>query len=57
MGEDFRALVVNNRLVAVAERTPAHVVGDGTSTIQQLIDTVNSDSRRAKSPSDAPCAA
>jgi cyanophycin synthetase len=46
MGEDFRALVVNNQLVAVAERTPAHVIGDGESTIAQLIDKVNSDPRR-----------
>jgi cyanophycin synthetase len=46
MGEDFRALVVNNQLVAVAERTPAHVVGDGESSIAQLIDKVNSDPRR-----------
>ena len=38
---DFRALVVDNKLVAVAERTPAHVVGDGKSTIQQLIDQEN----------------
>jgi cyanophycin synthetase len=46
IGEDFRALVVNNQLVAVAERTPAHVVGDGESTIAQLIDKVNHDPRR-----------
>lgn len=45
-GKDFRALVVNNRLVAVAERTPAHVVGDGVKSIQQLIDITNSDPRR-----------
>jgi cyanophycin synthetase len=46
VGEDFRALVVNNRLIAVAERTPAHVKGDGKSTIQQLIDKTNADPRR-----------
>lgn len=46
MGKDFRALVVNNKLVAVAERTPAHVVGDGKSTIGELIAKVNSDPRR-----------
>ena len=46
VGEDFRALVVNNRLVAVAERTPAHIVGDGNSTIQELVDKTNSDPRR-----------
>lgn len=46
IGNDFRALVVNNRLIAVAERVPAHVVGDGKSTIQQLIDKTNEDPRR-----------
>ncbi|CAN5313676.1 cyanophycin synthetase [soil metagenome] len=45
-GEDFRALVVNNRLIAVAERVPAHVVGDGKSSIQKLIDKTNDDPRR-----------
>ena len=46
IGADFRALVVNNRLIAVAERVPAHVVGDGKSTIQKLIDKTNADPRR-----------
>ena len=46
VGSDFRALVVNNRLIAVAERVPASVTGDGTSTIQGLIDKTNADSRR-----------
>jgi len=45
-GEDYRLLVVNNVLVAGAKRTPAHVVGNGTDTIQQLVDNVNSDPRR-----------
>lgn len=45
-GSDFRALVVNNRLIAVAERVPAHVVGDGKSTIEKLIDKTNADPRR-----------
>jgi cyanophycin synthetase len=45
-GADFRALVVNNRLIAVAERIPAHVVGDGEHTVQELIDITNADSRR-----------
>jgi cyanophycin synthetase len=45
-GSDYRALVVNNRLIAVAERVPAHVIGDGKQTIQQLIDEVNADPRR-----------
>jgi len=45
-GSDFRALVVNNRLIAVAERIPARVIGDGKLTIQQLIDQTNADPRR-----------
>ncbi len=45
-GADFRALVVNNHLIAVAERIPAHVVGDGEKTIEQLIEQTNADPRR-----------
>lgn len=45
-GMDHRMLVVNNELVAVAKRVPGHVVGDGKSTIAELIDVVNSDPRR-----------
>src|SRR5690554_1497167 len=45
-GEDYRLLVINNRLVAAAKRTPAHVVGDGKSTLLHLIDEVNKDPRR-----------
>ncbi len=45
-GEDYRLLVINHVLVAAAKRTPAHVVGDGKSSIQALIDIVNSDPRR-----------
>ena len=45
-GEDHRLLVIDNKLVAAAKRTPAHVIGDGKSTIQQLVDEVNKDERR-----------
>ncbi|MCC6327177.1 MAG: cyanophycin synthetase, partial [Acidobacteria bacterium] len=45
-GADFRALVVNNKLIAVAKRIPAHIVGDGKKTIQALIDETNADPRR-----------
>ncbi|MGM5468895.1 cyanophycin synthetase [Flavobacteriaceae bacterium LMO-SS05] len=45
-GEDYRLLVINNKLVAAAKRTPAHVIGDGKSTVQELIDEVNKDPRR-----------
>ena len=45
-GYDFRILVINHRFIAAALREPAHVIGDGVSTIQQLIEIENSDSRR-----------
>ena len=45
-GEDYRLLVINNKLVAAAIRTPAHVIGNGKSTVQELIDEVNKDPRR-----------
>ena len=45
-GEDYRLLVINNKLVAAAKRTPAHVIGDGKLSIQQLVDEVNKDPRR-----------
>lgn len=45
-GNDHRILVVNDEVVAVSERVPGHVVGDGRSTIRELVDVVNSDPRR-----------
>ncbi|MHA2090775.1 MAG: cyanophycin synthetase [Candidatus Kariarchaeaceae archaeon] len=45
-GSDFRVLVIDGRFVAAAERIPAHVVGDGEHTVQQLIDVINKDPRR-----------
>jgi cyanophycin synthetase len=45
-GFDHRILLINYKFVAAAKRTPAMVIGDGKSTIQQLIDIVNSDPRR-----------
>jgi cyanophycin synthetase len=45
-GFDFRVLVIDNKLVAAAKRVPAHVLGDGKHTIQELIDLTNTDPRR-----------
>ncbi len=45
-GYDFRVLVINNRVVAAAQRVPAHVKGDGTNTIGKLIEIENQDPRR-----------
>ena len=45
-GFDYRILVVNNKVVAAARRMPAHVVGNGTDTVQELVEKVNSDPAR-----------
>jgi len=45
-GEDHRLLVIDGRLVAAARRRPAHVIGDGESTLMELIDKENDDPRR-----------
>ncbi|MDA3920793.1 MAG: cyanophycin synthetase [Salinisphaera sp.] len=45
-GEDHRLLVIDGQLVAAARRRPAHVTGDGQSTLQALVDAENSDPRR-----------
>ncbi len=45
-GYDHRVLVVNGEVVAVSQRVPGHVVGDGKRPIRELVDVVNSDPRR-----------
>ena len=45
-GNDFRLLVVGDKLVAAARRDPPKVVGDGVHTVAQLVDMVNADPRR-----------
>ncbi len=45
-GNDYRMLVINHQFAAAARRIPAHVIGDGRSTLQQLIEQVNQDPRR-----------
>ncbi len=45
-GKHYRLTVVDQKVVAVAERIPAQVIGDGIKTIQQLIKDVNQDPLR-----------
>ena len=45
-GNDFRLLVVGDKLVAAARRDPPKVLGDGVHTVAQLVDMVNADPRR-----------
>ncbi len=47
-GRHLRALVVNGKAVAVAERLPAHVVGDGKHNLRQLIEVTNNDPSRGE---------
>jgi cyanophycin synthetase len=45
-GADYRMLVINGKFIAAARRDPASVVGDGSSTIRELIDKINLDPNR-----------
>ncbi len=45
-GRDHRVVVVGGRVAAVAERVPAHVVGDGRRSVRALAEEVNRDPRR-----------
>lgn len=47
-GRDHRILVVGGQVVAVAERIPARVIGDGVAAIGELIERVNADPRRGE---------
>ena len=46
-GDDYRLLVVGNQLVAAARREPAQVIGNGSSTVRELVDEVNKDPLRS----------
>jgi cyanophycin synthetase len=45
-GNDYRVLVIDGHMVAVAQRVPAHVIGDGEHTVRELVDMTNHDARR-----------
>ncbi len=45
-GRDYRVLVIDGKLAAAALREPAHVIGDGESSIAELIERTNADPRR-----------
>jgi cyanophycin synthetase len=46
-GADHRLLVVGERVVAAALREPAQVIGDGATSVGELVDKVNRDPRRS----------
>ncbi|MBA2253677.1 MAG: cyanophycin synthetase [Chloroflexi bacterium] len=45
-GNDYRVLVIGGKVAAIAERVPASVTADGTSTVRQLVERENHDPRR-----------
>jgi cyanophycin synthetase len=45
-GLDYRVLVIGGHMVAVAQRVPAHVIGDGKRTVKELVEAANADPRR-----------
>ena len=45
-GDEYRFLVLGDKTVAVCNRVPANVTGDGEKTVQQLVEEKNLDIRR-----------
>lgn len=45
-GFDYRILVIDGKFIAAAFREPAFVIGDGKSSISELIDKINKDPER-----------
>ena len=49
-GHDYRLLCVNGRFVAAIERQPASVVGNGRSSVRELIERENLSPQRSDTP-------
>lgn len=45
-GDEFRFLVINDKVEAVLKRVPANVTGDGIHTVHELVDEKNTDPLR-----------
>ncbi|ACK69073.1 Glutathione synthase [Gloeothece citriformis PCC 7424] len=52
-GADFRLLCVGGKFVAALERRPSYVIGDGRSTIYDLIEDENESPARQDTPTSA----
>ena len=48
VGNDYRVLVVGNKVVATAQRLPAFVDGDGVSSIERLVEVENENPDRGE---------
>jgi cyanophycin synthetase len=53
VGRDYRVLVIAGKMIGVLEYEPAFLVGDGRSTIEQLIHRLNADQLRRTDAGDA----
>ena len=51
-GDDYRVLLINNRFVAAAKRSPAHITGNGVHTIEELITIENNNGLRGNGHSN-----
>ena len=47
-GRDYRVCSIYGDIVAVSERIPPYILGDGINSIQKLIENINEDSRRGE---------
>lgn len=47
-GKEFRFFIINDEVVAILQRVPANVNGDGTATIRELVEVKNQDPLRGK---------
>lgn len=45
-GDEFRFLVINDKVEAVLKRIPANITGDGIHTVRELVDEKNTDPLR-----------
>lgn len=46
--DEYRVLIVNDRLISASLRLPAYVTGDGVNSIEKLVEIENRDPRRGK---------
>src|SRR5687768_9676309 len=52
-GQDYRMLVVGNKMIAAARRNPPQVIGDGVHSVGQLVEQINCDPRRGEGHANA----
>lgn len=52
VGKEYRLLATKNKFIAAIHRMPANVVGDGETSIAELIERKNKEEKRSDNPSD-----